>query len=122
MFLADSNLDTIFPLCVCVCVCVCVCMEGVPTLSVCKPETQCSAAFSNRAQACDQGGFPGVSSGKESAYQCRRRRFSPWVGKNPGVGHGNPLQYSCLENPHRQRSLVGYSPWGCKQLNMTETT
>ena len=27
-------------------------------------------------------------------------------------GNGNPLQYSCLENPHRQRSLAGYSPWG----------
>ena len=27
-------------------------------------------------------------------------------------GHGNPLQYSCLEDPHGQRSLVGYSPWG----------
>ena len=32
----------------------------------------------------------------------------------------NPLQYSCLENPHGQRSLVGYSPWGCKELDMTE--
>ena len=29
-------------------------------------------------------------------------------------GHGNPLQYSCLENPHGQRSLVGYSLWGCR--------
>ena len=32
----------------------------------------------------------------------------------------NPLQYSCLENPHGQRSLVGYSPWDCKELDMTE--
>ena len=29
-----------------------------------------------------------------------------------GGGHGNPLQYSCLENPHGERSLAGYSPWG----------
>jgi len=100
MFLADSNLDIGHNLS-CVCVCVCVCVEGVPALSVCKPETQCSAAFSNRAQACDQGGFPGVSSGKESAYQCRRRRFSPWVGKNPGVGHGQPTPVF----------LPGESPW-----------
>ena len=28
----------------------------------------------------------------------------------PGGGHGNPLQYSCLENPHGQRSQAGYSP------------
>ena len=32
------------------------------------------------------------------------------LGKSPGEGHGNPLQYSFLENPHGQRSLVGYSP------------
>ena len=33
----------------------------------------------------------------------------PGWGRFPGGGHGNPLQYSCLENPHGQRSLVGYS-------------
>ena len=31
--------------------------------------------------------------------QCRRPGFDPWVGKIPGGWHGNPLQYSCLENP-----------------------
>ena len=31
---------------------------------------------------------------------------------HPERGHGNPLQYSCLKNPHGQRSLEGYSPWG----------
>ena len=34
----------------------------------------------------------------------------PGSGRSPGGGHGNPLQYSCLENPHEQRSLVGYNP------------
>ena len=43
-------------------------------------------------------------------------------GRSPGGGHGNPLQYSCLENPHGQRSLVGYSLWGRKQSDMTEVT
>ena len=44
-----------------------------------------------------------------------------WVGKIPWKGdNGNPLQYSCLENPHGQRSLVGYSPWGHKALDMIE--
>ena len=33
------------------------------------------------------------------------------------VGHGNLLQYSCLENPHRQRSLAGCGPWGHKELD-----
>ena len=36
----------------------------------------------------------------------------PGLGRSPGKGHGNALQYSCLENPHGQRSLVGYSPRG----------
>ena len=46
----------------------------------------------------------------------------PGSGRFPGGGHGNPLQYSCLENPHGQRSLVGYSPWGHKELDTTEVT
>ena len=39
--------------------------------------------------------FPGGASGKEPACQCKR----PGSGRSPGGGHGNPLQYSCLENP-----------------------
>ena len=46
----------------------------------------------------------------------------PGWGRSPGGGHGNPLQYSCLENPHGQRSLAGCSPWGRKELDMTEVT
>ena len=37
-------------------------------------------------------------------------------------GHDNPLQCSCLENPVDKRSLVGYSPWGCTESDMTEVT
>ena len=44
----------------------------------------------------------------------------PMLGRSPGGAHGNPLRYSCLENPHGQRSLVGYSPWGHKESGMTE--
>ena len=44
----------------------------------------------------------------------------PGLGKSPGGGHGNPLQYSCLENPCGQRSLVGYSPCGHKESEMTD--
>ena len=36
-------------------------------------------------------------------------------GRSPGEGNGNPLQYSCLEKSHGRRSLVGYSPQGCKE-------
>ena len=38
----------------------------------------------------------------------------------PGEGNGYPLQCSCLADPHGQRSLVGYSPWGRKELDMTK--
>ena len=40
--------------------------------------------------------------------------------KIPGEGNGNPLQYSCLENPHGQRNLAGCSTWGHKELDTTE--
>ena len=44
----------------------------------------------------------------------------PGLGRSPGVGNGNTLQYSCLEESHGQRSLAGYSPWGRKESDMTE--
>ena len=44
----------------------------------------------------------------------------PGEGKCPGGGHGSPLQYSCLENPHGPRSLVGYSPWCRKESDTTK--
>ena len=44
----------------------------------------------------------------------------PGSGRSPGEGNGNPLQYSCLENPQGEKSLVGYSPWGRKERDMTE--
>ena len=53
-------------------------------------------------------GFRGGSAGKESAHNVGDLDSIPGLGRLPGVGHGNPLQYSCLENPHGQRSLVGY--------------
>ena len=40
----------------------------------------------------------------------------PEWGRSPGGGNGNPLQYSCLEILHGQRTLAGYSPWGHKEL------
>ena len=59
---------------------------------------------------------------KESACNAGDLGSIPGSGRSPGEGNGNPLQYSCLENPHGQRSLVGYSPWGCKELDMTTFT
>ena len=44
----------------------------------------------------------------------------PGLRRSPGGGQGNSLQNSCLENPHEQRSLAGYSPWGRKESDTTE--
>ena len=67
----------------------------------------------------DTGSVPGLgrspgegiggSAGKESACSVGDLGSIPGLGGSPGGGHGNPLQYSCLENPYGQRSLVGYS-------------
>ena len=43
----------------------------------------------------------------------------PGSRRSPGRGHGSPLS-SCLENPHEQSSLVGYGPWGHKELDTTK--
>ena len=58
--------------------------------------------------------------GKESACNAGDLGLIPELGRSPGGGHGNPLQYSCLENPQGQRSLAGYSPWGGKESDTTE--
>ena len=65
-------------------------------------------------------GFPGGPDGKESTCNIGDLGSIPGLGRTPGGGHGSPLQYSCLENPHGPRSLACYSPWGCKELDMTE--
>ena len=45
-------------------------------------------------------GFPGGSDGKEFACNAGAQGLNPGLGRSPGGRHGNPLQYSCLENPH----------------------
>jgi len=59
--------------------------------------------------------------GKESTCNAGDLGLIPGLGRSPGGGHGNQLQYSSLENPHRQRSLGGgYSPWGHKELDTND--
>ena len=58
--------------------------------------------------------FPGGLDGKESSCNAGELSTIPGLGRSPGGGHGNPLQYSCLKNHHGQRSLAGYSPWGSR--------
>ena len=65
-------------------------------------------------------GFSGGSDGKKSTCNVVGLCLIPGLGRSPGGGHGSPLQYSCLETPHGQRSLVGYSPWDCKGSDTAE--
>ena len=62
----------------------------------------------------------GGSVGKESTCNAGDLSLIPGLGRSPEGGHGNPLQYSYLENSHGPRSLAGYSPWGHKELDATE--
>ena len=62
----------------------------------------------------------GGSDSKESTCNEGDLDSIPGLGRSPLGGHGNPLQYSCLENPHGHMSLEGYSPWGRKESDTTE--
>ena len=65
-------------------------------------------------------GFTGGSDSEESARNMGNVGSISGSERSSGEGNGNPLQYSCLENPHRQRNLAGYSLWGLKESDMTE--
>ena len=65
-------------------------------------------------------GFSQWLSSKESACNAEDMGSIPELGRSPEGSHDNPLQYSCLENPHGERSLMGCSPWGCKESDTTE--
>ena len=71
---------------------------------------------------CEVLGFPRGSDGKEAVCNAGDVGLIPESGRSPEEGNGNPLQYPCLENPmdRGHYSLVGYSPWGCKESGTTE--
>ena len=65
-------------------------------------------------------GFPGGSVDKESACNVGDLGLILGSGRSPGGEDGNPIQYSCMENPHGQRSLADCSTWGPKESDTTE--
>ena len=65
------------------------------------------------------GCFPGSSAGKESACKSRRPGFDSWVGKIPWRGKWQSTPVFLPGKSHGQMSLVGYSPWGRKESDMT---
>ena len=70
-------------------------------------------------------GFPGGTTGKEFACQFRRHKrlkFDPWVRKIPWRRAWQPTPVFLPAESGGKRSLVGYSPWGHKELDTTEET
>ena len=79
----------------------------------------CTSSSGTNRQTWSLYRLPRWLSGK-SACQCRRRCFDPWVGKIPWRRKWQPAPVFLLGESHGQRSLVGYSSWGCRQSDMTE--
>ena len=70
-------------------------------------------------------GFPGDPSGKEPACGFQRHKrpgFDIWMGKIPWRKEWLPTPVFLPGECHGQRSLAGYSPWGCKELDATKVT
>ena len=67
-----------------------------------------------------RAGLPCWLSSKQSSFQCRRHEFNPWVRKFPFRKKWKPTPAFLPGKSHRQRSLVGYSPWGHKESDTTE--
>ena len=65
-------------------------------------------------------GFPDSSVGKEFACNAGDTSSISGLGRSAGEGTGCPLQCSCRGKFPGQRRLVGYSPWGCRESDMTE--
>ena len=65
-------------------------------------------------------GFPVGSEVKVSAWNVGDLGSIPGSGRSPGEGNGNPTPVLLPRESHGGRSLVGYSPWGCKESDMTE--
>ena len=92
--------------------------KAFPPLSLCS-----LGSGQHRARSGVVWGLLRWHSGKESTCQCRRckrRRFDPWVRKIPWSRKWQPAPVFLPGESHRQRKLVGYSPWGCKESDMTE--
>ena len=66
--------------------------------------------------------FPGGLDGKASAYNVGDPGSIPGLGRSPGEGNGNPLQYSCLENPMDRGAWWATNPRGRKESDTTEAT
>ena len=90
------------------------------TIVIKKKTTSPTLGFSKKAE-----GFPGGTGGKESTCQCMRPKtpgFNPWVGKVPWRRAQQPTSVSLPGKSRGQKSLVGYSLQGHKELDRTKST
>ena len=88
--------------------------KGLSLISLCKYDQWQISIIIIRGGII-QIGFPGGTVVKNPPANSGDVGPIPGSGRSPGEGNGNPLQYSCLENPHEQRSLMGCSPWGSQR-------
>ena len=85
--------------------------------------TKSWTGLSDSAELTIRKGFPGGASGKEPACQCRRYKrcwLDPWIRKIPWKRAWQPTPVFLPGEFHGRRSLVGYSPWCCKESDTTE--
>ena len=129
----QTKLVIIVCVCVRVCVCVCVCVYGaslVAQLVKNLPAMQQETLFDSWVEKIPWRrdrlhtpvflGFPGGSDCKECTSNVGELASIPGLGRSPGGGDGNPLNYSCIKNPHGQRNLAGYSPWYHSQTQLSD--
>ena len=79
----------------------------------------CSPGLNSAASAVALG-FPGGSEVKSVCLECRRPGFDPCIRKIPWRRKGQPTPVLLPGESHGGRSLVGYSPWGGKELDATD--
>ena len=94
--------------------------DGVPSHRCVVPLFTTFRVFSEDKYSPELQGANDGSDSKTSAYNAGDPGSIPGLGRSSGEGNGNPLQYSCLEKSHGWRSVIGYSPWGRKELDTTE--
>ena len=99
---------------------ICIYIYGVPGSFKPVPKVLIQISFSIYRGIHWNLGFPGGLDGKKSTCNVGDVGLIPGLGRSSGAGNGNPLQFSCLENPHGQQSLAGCSPWDRKESDTTE--
>ena len=86
----------------------------------CSSHSECNVSSIDEKKRAVTQGFPGGSDSKESACNVRDLSSIPGLGRYPGRGHDNPLQYSCLESLMDRAAWQAIVPGGSKELDTTE--